>query len=437
MNPYLKASLEELVELINGANDNHLPPINTHEEYLQAVEEHKVLTAELHYHIDEFNKHCDNVDIANVASTIVEEIQSKGISVEDDMQIVLDIISKNTGIKISTEEALTVFIIYTLCVLILSIIVTILKVLQVKKSKEERRSREFDSMEKTVRLWAMKINDQGVKESYEKLDTVGKGIDKLVDSEASKNKTKAFKITKIPKYLHDNKTSKIFINAVGTIKQSNSEFNVIVRNLLSSITTVSYNINSSGKAIEALFGMAAITKDDREIETLNTRLSILEKHALDKTHKSIEADLIKLLQKTTNNNSDEIKVLETELVLEHADVEILLPDYQPFSRAIIDSIQSINALNNSMSTLTSKFDNMSNTNKRTTEAIKHAFESAERKAGKDNKHIKHVNDVSARVYKALEHDFFGYIKLSNHLENVINLHYLFMKEISTHMKNHM
>lgn len=420
MNPYLKASLEELVELVNGNNSE--PIINTHEEYLQAVAEHDRHTADLHMHIEEFNKHCDNVDIAKVASTIVQEIKSKGISVEDDMSEILAIISKNTGIKVSTEEAITVLIIITVAIFITAIIAKIINNYLQKRKFNAFIDKELHQMEKAFE----EINKE-----------LGSSVDKNFDdflkkhSKTQNNNAKIknnFVIKKVPKYLEHN--DKSLLLELGALNTFSTKIKICMSTLDISLRTVSGGIAHLSQMIT--INNLIVSDSDTSEEKIKEKIKDLENSSAKYVVSSNNAkdEIIKFLHDLTSSKETDLVELNKFLVLIPKENVIETDHIFSFSSEVSKNIESCIALNKKMSDLNAKIIDYSSKNKAIVEKIKTEFEK-HNKDGKDkiNKAVHEISSVGSKQIKIVEQEYFNLLKVVNTMEKILHMHYSFLQEI--------
>ncbi len=445
MNPYIKASLEELVELVNGNIDNHLPPINTHEEFLQAVEEHNVLTAELHKHIDEFHKHCDNVDIANAASVIVQEIKSKGISVEDDMTEILAIISKNTGIKVSTEEILTAFVIVMVVVIVINIITSIVRSMTAKKRLNEHIDKELSKIIKDFD--SVPINHFSIDKELSKIikDTVGSSFNShktttndsfsKADKKAETFDYKNYKLTikRVPAFL-----SEIHGDIKLELKQlekATNEFYACVGTIHSHIGMVNIQIMLEASRIMDLQNSAVMCIMTKTEDKHNEAVKKYKESDLSLKANEIDDYLIQQLQKISFSKADNIPKLQKEFTLINKEVIFSVNNRQEFITAAKENAKKLLELNKDILDKMPKIEKNIEQNKDRISKIKDSFE--KNKESKDldyHKYLVEISNIGGKRIKELEHEFFSLVKIFNICGEFVQMHYQFIKELESKHK---
>ena len=417
MNPYLKASLEELVELVNGSAGE--PTINTHEEYLQALAEHDKHTVDLHKHMEEFHKHCDNVDIANVASVIVQEIKSKGISVEDDMQVILDIISKNTGINVSNEEAITVLIIITVAIFITAIIAKIINNYLQKRKFNAFIDKELHQMEKAFEEINKELESSAAKDFSDLLKH---------HSHPTANTKNHFVVRRVPKYLEHN--DKPLHLELGTLCSLTTK----IKNNISTLDT-SLHIVSNGMAhLSTMITLnnLIVSDSDTSEEKIKEKIKNLESSSAKYVaiSNSTKDQIINLLHDLTSSKETDMVELSKSLVLTSKENIIESNDVFKFSREVSKNIESCIEINNRMGNLNKKIIDYSSKNKAIVEKIKTEFEKHDRESkDKINKAVREMSSVGSKQIKIVEQEYFNLLKIANVMEKIVHMHYSFLQEI--------
>lgn len=410
MNLYLQASLENLVETINGNSESK--SINTHEEYLQAVEEHSKLTTDLHKQIDDFHKHCDNVDIANAAVVIVEEIKAKGISIEDDMQMVLDIISKNTGINVSNEEVLTTLAIIAAVALVISIIANIIKTMIARK-------RLNDHIDKVLTEIIVDINNSS------KVHTDYKPH---VPSEHFNNK---FKLSKVPAFTSNNHGDiRLELNI---LNKATNEFDTCVSKIYNSIARITTKIMIEANTIIDLQNSAVMCITTKTEDKHNEAVKKYKENKLESEINEINNFLIKKLQDMSFSKASDFTALQNEFTLIHKEVFFTVESEKQFDLCIKDNAEKLSVLNKEIIKQIPKIEKFTEQNKVRLSKLKESFEKDKNSKDMDyHKYLVEVSNIGGKRLKELEHEFFSLIKTFNICDKFVQMHYQFIKEIKDH-----